>query len=109
MTESYTVSLMCDDCDFDTPLPEVLEKHVRTAHRPVGTDGSTTKTEGGQDVEDAEVIKSPERPQKATKFSLRRSFRKRTQNQGESARDFMEELQRLAGSCGFCRDRDDVQ
>ena len=112
MTESYTVSLMCDNCDFDTPSAEVLERHATTAHGNVGTDSSTTNGEGGLDAEDAEMFKSPKSSQKATgvtKFSLRRSFRKRTQNQGESAQAFMEELQRLAGSCGFCRDRDDAQ
>ena len=109
LTQSYTVSLMCDNCDFDTPSAEVLVRHAATAHGTAGTDSSTTNGEGGLDAEDAEMFKSTERSQKVTKFSLRRSFRKRTQNQGESAQAFMEDLQRLAESCGFCRDRDDAQ
>ena len=108
-TQSYTVSLMCDNCDFDTPSAEVLERHAATAHGTASTDSSTTNGEGGLDAEDAEILKSSDPSQKATKFSLRRSFRKRTQNQGESAQAFMEDLQSLAGSCGFCRDRDDAQ
>ena len=106
LAQSYTVSLMCNNCDFDTSSAEVLERHSRTAHGPVCTDTSTSNREGGLDREDAEMFKSTEEPQKATKFSLRRSFRKRTQNQGESVQAFMEDLQRLAMSCGFCRDRD---
>ena len=81
-TRSYQVSLMCDSCDFDTPSAEVLERHVTTAHGTVDTDNSTTNGEGGVDAEDAEMFKSTERTLKATgetKFSARRSFRKRTQ------------------------------
>ena len=106
LAQSYTVSLMCNNCDFDTSSAEVLERHSRTAHGPVRTDTSTSNREGGLDREDAEMLKPTEEPQKATKFSLRRSFRKRTQNQGESVQAFMEDLQRLAMSCGFCQDRD---
>ena len=62
-TESYTVSLMCDDCDFDTASPEVLEEHVRMAHGPVSAKSSTTRREGGWDTGDAEIFKSPKRSQ----------------------------------------------
>ena len=105
LTQSYTLTLMCNTCNFDTTSAEVLEKHNRISHGHVGTDISTTNGGGGMDTEVATMFKPSEKSQKTAKFSLRRKFRKRTQNQGESAQAFMEDLQRLARSCGFCVDR----
>lgn len=108
-TQSYTLTLMCNSCNFDTTLAEVLEKHNRSVHGHVGTDSSTTNGEESVNTDAAKVFKPSEKSQKIAKFSLRRKFRKRTQNQGESAQSFMEDLQRLARSCGFCADREVLQ
>ena len=105
LTQSYTLTLMCNTCNFDTTSAEVLEKHNRAAHGHVSPDISTTNGKGGVDTEDAKMFKPGEKSQKTNKFVLRRNFRKRTQNQGESAQAFLEDLQRLARSCGFCVDR----
>ena len=63
VTESHTVSLMCNDCKFDTSSSEVLERHVRTMHGTVSTESSTTKRSREWDAGDAEIFKSPKRSQ----------------------------------------------
>lgn len=47
VVKKYSISLVCDNCNFDTPSPEVLERHVRTSHGSVSMNSSSTVTKSG--------------------------------------------------------------